>query len=60
MPGIGSVKRVGGVDWLINVIGFGMLTIWAGWEISGRPMEFNYLLIFKQKFSKDLKTMHVR
>lgn len=40
------LKRVGGVDWLINVIGFGMLTIWAGWEISGRPLEFNYLLIF--------------
>jgi 4-hydroxybenzoate polyprenyltransferase len=40
------LKRVGGVDWLINVIGFGMLTPWAGWEISGRPLELNYLLIF--------------
>lgn len=40
------LKRVGGVDWLINVIGFGMLTVWAGWEISGRTLEFNYLLLF--------------
>jgi 4-hydroxybenzoate polyprenyltransferase len=40
------LKRVGGVDWLINVIGFGTLTIWAGWEITGRPLELNYLLIF--------------
>lgn len=39
------LKRVAGVDWLINVAGFGLLTGWAGWTISGRPMESEYLLL---------------
>lgn len=32
------LKAVGGVDWLINMIGFGVLTPWAGWAITGRPL----------------------
>ena len=31
------LKAVGGVDLLINVLGFGILTAFAGWSISGRP-----------------------
>ena len=32
------LKAVGGADWLINMIGFGTLTPWAGWAITGRPL----------------------
>jgi len=39
------LKRVGGVDWLINVVGFGLITAWAGWTISGRPMESSAFLL---------------
>ncbi|MES2307196.1 MAG: UbiA family prenyltransferase [Gemmatimonadota bacterium] len=31
------LKGVGGVDWLINVLGFGIATPVAGWALSGRP-----------------------
>lgn len=32
------LKRVGGLDWLINMVGFGALTLWAGWTLSGSPI----------------------
>jgi 4-hydroxybenzoate polyprenyltransferase len=32
------LKAVGGADWLINMVGFGLLTPWAGWAITGRPL----------------------
>ncbi len=31
------LKAVGGVDWLINLIGFGTISPYAGWALSGRP-----------------------
>ena len=31
-------KAVAGVDWLINMIGFGTLTPYAGWAATGRPL----------------------
>ena len=33
------LKAVGGVDWLINMVGFGTLTPYAGWAATGRPLE---------------------
>lgn len=39
------LKRVAGADWLINVIGFGLITGWAGWTISGRPMDGTSFLL---------------
>ena len=32
------LKAVAGVDWLINMIGFGTLTPLAGWATTGRPV----------------------
>lgn len=32
------LKAVAGADWCINMIGFGTLTPWAGWAITGRPL----------------------
>ena len=32
-------KAVAGVDWLINMWGFGALTPYAGWAASGRPLD---------------------
>ncbi len=32
------LKAVGGADWVINMIGFGTLTAYAGWAITGRPL----------------------
>ena len=32
-------KAVAGVDWLINMIGFGTLTPYAGWAATGRPLD---------------------
>lgn len=32
------MKALAGMDWLINMIGFGTLTPWAGWALSGRPL----------------------
>ena len=31
-------KAVAGVDWLINMIGFGTLTPYAGWAATGQPL----------------------
>jgi len=33
------LKAVGGVDWLINMWGFGALTPYAGWAATGRPLD---------------------
>lgn len=40
------LKRIGGIDWLINLVGFGLLTPLAGWELSGRPLDRIALLVF--------------
>ena len=32
------LKAVGGVDWLINLVGFGTISPYAGWALSGRPL----------------------
>jgi 4-hydroxybenzoate polyprenyltransferase len=39
-------KAVAGVDWLINMIGFGALTPYAGWALTGRPLDRPALLVF--------------
>ena len=33
------LKAVAGADWLINMVGFGTLTPFAGWAATGRPLE---------------------
>jgi len=33
------LKSVAGADWLINMLGFGTLTPWAGWAATGRPLD---------------------
>jgi lycopene elongase/hydratase (dihydrobisanhydrobacterioruberin-forming) len=32
------LKAMAGADWVINMIGFGTLTPYAGWALSGRPL----------------------
>lgn len=39
-------KAVAGVDWFINMAGFGALTPYAGWAITGRPIDRPAVLIF--------------
>jgi 4-hydroxybenzoate polyprenyltransferase len=39
-------KAVAGVDWLINMVGFGSLTPYAGWALTGRPLDRPALLVF--------------
>ena len=39
------LKAVGGVDWIINMIGFGTLTPYAGWAITGRQLEPAYAIV---------------
>jgi len=39
-------KAVAGVDWLINMVGFGALTPYAGWATTGRPLDRPALLVF--------------
>ncbi len=31
------LKAVAGLDWIINMVGFGFLTPYAGWALGGRP-----------------------
>lgn len=33
------LKSVAGMDWVINMLGFGTLTPYAAWAITGRPLE---------------------
>lgn len=39
------LKAVGGVDWLINMWGFGTLTPYAGWAATGRPLDLPHGLV---------------
>ena len=39
------LKAVGGMDWLINMWGFGTLTPYAGWAATGRPLDFVHGLV---------------
>lgn len=39
------LKRVAGLDWLINVLGFGAFTPLAGWAITGRILEPHHALV---------------
>lgn len=39
-------KAVAGVDWVINMVGFGALTPYAGWALTGRPLDRPALLVF--------------
>ncbi len=39
-------KAVAGVDWIINMVGFGALTPYAGWALTGRPLDRPTFLIF--------------
>jgi 4-hydroxybenzoate polyprenyltransferase len=38
-------KAVAGVDWVINMWGFGTLTPFAGWAATGRPLDLGHALI---------------
>lgn len=40
------LKAVAGADWLINMVGFGALTPYAGWALTGRPLDRPALLVF--------------
>jgi 4-hydroxybenzoate polyprenyltransferase len=33
------LKAVAGADWLVNMVGFGTLTPFAGWAATGRPLD---------------------
>lgn len=39
------LKRVAGVDWLINLLGFGAFTPLAGWAITGRAIEPEHAMV---------------
>ncbi len=38
-------KAVAGVDWLINMWGFGTLTPFAAWAATGRPLDIGHALV---------------
>ncbi len=38
-------KAVAGVDWVINMWGFGTLTPFAGWAATGRPLDLVHALV---------------
>lgn len=39
------LKSVAGADLVINVIGFGTLTPWAGWALAGRPLDLAHAVV---------------
>jgi len=39
------LKAVAGADWVINLIGFGTLTPYAGWAATGRPLDLPHALV---------------
>lgn len=39
------LKAVAGLDWFINMWGFGTLTIFAGWAATGQPLDRTGLLV---------------
>jgi 4-hydroxybenzoate polyprenyltransferase len=40
------LKAVGGADWVINIAGFGVISPYAGWALSGRPLTAPVSAIF--------------
>jgi 4-hydroxybenzoate polyprenyltransferase len=47
------LKAVAGMDWVINVVGFGFLAPYAGWALTGEPLDepgrtviFSFALLF--------------
>jgi 4-hydroxybenzoate polyprenyltransferase len=38
-------KAVAGVDWVINMWGFGVLTPYASWAATGRPLDLGFALV---------------
>ncbi len=40
------LKAVAGADWIINILGFGSLTPYAGWAMRGDPLTHGGLLAF--------------
>jgi 4-hydroxybenzoate polyprenyltransferase len=38
-------KAVAGIDWIINMIGFGTLTPYAAWAATGRPLDVGHSLV---------------
>jgi 4-hydroxybenzoate polyprenyltransferase len=40
------LKAVGGADWIINIAGFGVISPYAGWALSGRPLDAAVSAIF--------------
>jgi 4-hydroxybenzoate polyprenyltransferase len=38
-------KAVAGVDWVINMIGFGTLTPYAAWAATGRPLDWGFAFV---------------
>lgn len=40
------LKAVAGADWVINIVGFGSLTPYAGWAATGRPMTSTAIWLF--------------
>lgn len=39
------LKAVTGADWVINMLGFGVLTPWAGWSLTGLPLDSAHFLV---------------
>lgn len=39
------LKAVAGADWVINMIGFGTLTPYAGWAATGRSLDLSHALV---------------
>jgi 4-hydroxybenzoate polyprenyltransferase len=39
------LKAVAGADWLINMVGFGTLTPYAGWAITGRVLPWGMAVV---------------
>lgn len=39
------LKSVAGADWVINMVGFGTLTPYAGWASTGRPLDLAHAIL---------------
>lgn len=40
------LKSVAGADWIVNLLGFGAISPFAGWALSGRPVPQGILILF--------------
>ncbi len=40
------LKSVAGADWVVNLLGFGAISPFAGWALSGRPLPQGLLIVF--------------